>query len=408
MTPLLYLAFLAVDFNSQVKPVLEARCMSCHDRAFMLRHKDTHMTRISLPPTDKRAMPPAGGPLSAAERKVISDWVAEGVPWPQPPGTPLADDLALTRLLRAQIVKASKERSAADMKAYTDNIPGAGVGVAMLPIPAGSFTMGSPESEKSRSADEGPQHTRKIDAFWMSKYEVTWNEYRLFMFSKFSGEVPGAVPTLDAVSRPTRPYVEMSFGMGIEGYPAISMTHHAANKFAQWLSARTGHFYRLPTEAEWEYACRAGSTTPYSFGPDASNIKDFAIYDANSGGKYEKPGTKKPNAWGLFDMHGNVMEWTLDQYAADSYKSPQPWVKSKTPYPHVARGGSWNDPADRLRCAARVGSDASWKQQDPNLPKSIWYHTDALWLGIRLVRPLQIPSAEEMHALWNNGVSEDN
>jgi len=242
----------------------------------------------------------------------------------------------------------------------------------------------------------------------MSKFEITWNEYRLFMFSKFSGEIAGAVPSLDAVSRPTRPYVEMSFGMGIEGYPAISMTHHAANKFAQWLSARTGHFYRLPTEAEWEYACRAGSTTPYSSGSDATNLKDYAIFEANAGGQYGKVGTKKPNAWGLFDMHGNVMEWTVEQYAPDAYSSPQPWRKSTTPYPHTARGGSWNDPADRLRCAARVQSDASWKQQDPNLPKSIWYHTDAIWLGIRLVRPLTVPSAAEMHAFWNNGVSEDN
>jgi formylglycine-generating enzyme required for sulfatase activity len=194
--------------------------------------------------------------------------------------------------------------------------------------------------------------------------------------------------------------VEMSFGMGIEGFPAISMTHHAANKYAQWLSARTGHFYRLPTEAEWEYACRAGKT-------EQKPLEEFAISRANSKERYELVGSRKPNALGLFDMLGNVMEWTVDQYEADAYARPRPLVPSKTPYPHVARGGSWMEDASALRCGARTASDPSWKMQDPNLPKSIWYHTDAQGLGMRLVRPLKIPSPEEMHAFWNNGVAED-
>ncbi len=143
----------------------------------------------------------------------------------------------------------------------------------------------------------------------MDKYETTWDLYRQFMFAKDEG--------VDAVSRPTRPYVEMSFGMGIEGYPAISMTQHAANKYAEWLSQKTGQFYRLPTEAEWEYACRAGTTTTYSFGDDASELGKYAYFALDSGGKYQKVGTKLPNSWGLYDMHGNVMEWTLDQYSSD-------------------------------------------------------------------------------------------
>ena len=164
----------------------------------------------------------------------------------------------------------------------------------------------------------------------------------------------------DAVTHPTKPYVEMSFGMGKDGFPAISMTQHAANTYCKWLSAKTGHFYRLPTEAEWEYACRAGTTTAYSFGDDVSKLGDYAWFAGNSDAAYHQVGLKKPNPWGLYDMHGNVAEWTLDQYVADGYsKYPadgvvDPWVKSTKPYPQSVRGGSWKDedPA-LLRSAAR-------------------------------------------------------
>ena len=242
----------------------------------------------------------------------------------------------------------------------------------------------------------------------MQAHEVTWDEYGLFMFERQGGETSAKDALVDAVSRPTRPYVEMSFGMGIDGYPAISMTQHAANKYAEWLSAKVGDFYRLPTEAEWEYACRAGITTTYSFGDDPSKLADYAWYAANSQGKYHKVGTRKANAWGLYDMLGNVMEWTLDQYAP--YKAgtaANPWVQATQPYPHAVRGGSWNDPADMLTCTARVASDPSWKQQDPQLPKSIWYETDAQWLGFRLVRPAKIPGVDEMYRYWNSGVEDD-
>src|SRR5687768_13355489 len=166
----------------------------------------------------------------------------------------------------------------------------------------------------------------------------------------------------DAVSRPTTPYVEMSFGMGKDGYPAISMTQHAANSYAKWLSSKIGQFFRLPTEAEWEYACRAGTTTVYSFGDDPAALGDYAWYSDNSDFKYQKVGTKKPNPWGLHDMHGNVAEWCLDEYDPEAYKKfasgtvENPYLRPTKPYPHVVRGGSWNDDPDKLRSAVRLGS----------------------------------------------------
>jgi formylglycine-generating enzyme required for sulfatase activity len=289
---------------------------------------------------------------------------------------------------------------------YKVTIPNTTVTYDMVPVPAGEFLMGSLASDPRQKKDEQPQHKVRVDAFWMQAREVTWDEYRLFMFATQGGDVAHKDELVDAVSRPTRPYVEMSFGMGIDGYPAISMTQHAANKYAEWLSARAGEFYRLPTEAEWEYACRAGTTTAYSFGDDASKLGDYAWYSANSSGQYQKVGTRKPNAWGLYDMLGNVMEWTLDQYAAyQAGTQVNPWVKAAQPYPHAARGGSWNDAPEMLTCAARVASDPAWKQQDPQLPKSIWYLTDAQWLGFRLVRPAKVPTPEQMFRYWNSGLA---
>jgi formylglycine-generating enzyme required for sulfatase activity len=268
--------------------------------------------------------------------------------------------------------------------------------------------MGSLDSDPKHKKDEQPPHKVHVDAFWMQAHEVTWDEYRLFMFTSQGNTTATKDSVVDGVTRPTRPYVEMSFGMGLNGFPAISMTQHAANKYAEWLSAKTGEFYRLPTEAEWEYACRAGTTTAYYFGNDPSQLGDYAWFATNAGGKYQKVATKKPNAWGLYDMLGNVMEWTLDQYAPyTAAPANNPWVKATTPYPHAVRGGSWNDQADMLRCAARVASDASWKQQDPQLPKSVWYETDAQWLGFRLVRPAKVPPAEQLYKYWNNGVEHD-
>jgi len=278
----------------------------------------------------------------------------------------------------------------------------------MLPIPGGTFTMGSPDSEEGRNPDEGPQHEVQIAPFWMGKHEVTWDEYEIFNFKldierrAVTKEVPTDRDKLaDALARPTKPYTDMTFGMGKEGYPAICMTQYAAKAYCEWLSAKTGHYYRLPTEAEWEYACRAGTTSAYSFGDDPELLGEYAWYFDNSDDKSHKVGQKKPNPFGLFDMHGNVCEWVLDQHHEDAYaKSPRdnPYFEATRLYPHVVRGGSWDDDPPALRSAARRGSTKDWKIQDPQIPQSRWYHTDALFVGFRVVRPLTEPSEEQKTA----------
>ena len=314
-----------------------------------------------------------------------------------------------------------------DMEAYLDVIPGSEVKFQMLPIPPGEFLMGSPSSEEDRSKDEGPQVKVSIEPFWMGKFEVTWNEFQVYQFKLDQQARNKGVhrPTLqdpwaDAVSRPTPPYVPMDFGMGIDGYPAVCMTQFAAKQYCKWLSLKTGRFYRLPTEAEWEYACRAGTTTAYHFGDDVDELDEYGWYFDNADDQYQKVGKKKPNPWGLYDMHGNVSEWVLDQYDKKFYsamakqleENPElhaflsPLNSPKKLYPRVVRGGSWDDDPDRLRSAARRGSTKSWKVKDPQLPKSIWYHTDAPFVGFRVVRPLKQPSLKEMAQYWETGVEE--
>ncbi len=323
--------------------------------------------------------------------------------------------------IQTRIAANQVEKTQPDMKPYTNTIPGTDVKFEMVPIPGGEYVMGTPDSEKDRKPDEGPQHPVKIPPFWMGKFEVTWDAYLLFMYSDDEKKLRETHPTeakvdevSDAVTRPSKPYVDMSFGMGKSGFPAIAMTQHGANKFCHWLSARTGQFYRLPTEAEWEYACRAGTKTAYSFGDDPAQLPEYGWFFDNSDSKYQRVGKKKPNPWGLYDMHGNVCEWVLDQFDPNYYKQfdPQkvvtnPWNKATKAYPHSVRGGSWDDDPPALRSGARGHSDRSWKATDPQLPKSIWYLTDAKIVGFRLVRPLEVPPANEMVKYWTSGVEKD-
>lgn len=293
----------------------------------------------------------------------------------------------------------------AQTKSYTQNIEGTALKFEMVAIPAGSFNMGS----LTGNNDEKPVHVVKLDTFWMSKFEVTWNLFEPFLYRDYelkasNGKIPANV---DAVTRPTKPYLDMTFGMGKDNQPAIAMTQYNAIQFCKWLYARTGVFYRLPTEAEWEYACRAGSKSKYAFGDEEGQLKDYAWYKENSENKTHQVGQKKPNAWGLYDMHGNVAEWTYDQYLEDFYAKHKdkvalnPVAIPDKLYPNSVRGGSYDETPDKLTASVRLASNPSWKQLDPQIPKSNWWFPEAPFVGLRLVRPATPPSKEYIDAYYN-------
>jgi sulfatase modifying factor 1 len=297
-------------------------------------------------------------------------------------------------------------------KSYTEVIPGSTVKIRMVAVPGGTFQMGSPESEPYRRPDEGPAHEVKIRPFWMERAEVTWREYEVYLLqrgNKGRNRDASGSGNADAVSGPTPPYGSPDQGWGRGSRPAITMTYYAATQFCEWLSQITGKKYRLPTEAEWEYAARAGTTSPYFFpGSPASfttrrwlnrllgvktlPLSDYAWYQSDSLDETHPTGITKPNPWGLIDMLGNVKEFCLDWYAPDAYSAYANSVPTDPRGPHsgkehVVRGGSYRSDAADLRSAARDHTrEEDWLLTDPQSPKSIWWYSDCIDVGFRVVR----------------------
>ena len=304
--------------------------------------------------------------------------------------------LLFTGFISCQLIQA--QDSSKTFSAYQFALPGSTIQCSMVPVPAGSFLMGSSDTEKNRKTDEGSQRNVSISAFWMGAFEVSRDEFDVF----YKDETTSANAAVDAVTRPSPQYIDFSGGMGKEGgYPVNSLSQYAALMYCRWLYNKTGIFYRLPTEAEWEYACRAGTATRFYFGDDESQLDKYAWYEKNSNNKFQKAGLKLPNAWGLYDMLGNVCEWTLDHYEAKRLenltdKAVNPFVPfNKSRYPKALRGGGYLSTAADVRCAARFKSDPVWNKRDPQIPKSKWWLTDALDVGFRIVCPLKQPTASE-------------
>ncbi|MCW5909922.1 MAG: formylglycine-generating enzyme family protein [Cyclobacteriaceae bacterium] len=288
-----------------------------------------------------------------------------------------------------------------DFKTYNQSIPGTSVTFRMAAIPAGKFRIGSPATERGRQDDEGPQKEIQLSPFWMGVKEVTFAEWDLY----FKDNSLLQSKTIDGVTRATPQYIDLTWGMGRDAkHPANSMSHTAAVMYCKWLYSKTGIFFRLPTEAEWEYACRAGSETAYPFGNDAAGLREHSYFEDNSNGKFHLVGQLKPNAWGLYDMLGNLSEWTIDQYDAAYYSKIADKNPSTTPaskHPKTVKGGSYLDDASELRCANRIASHTNWNIRDPQIPKSKWWLTDGMFVGFRVVRPLVQPSKEEIEKFYN-------
>lgn len=243
--------------------------------------------------------------------------------------------------------------SARTAEAYTETIPGTVVSFDMVPVPAGRTTVTTASGEQEVAV--GP--------LWISRGEMLWDAFDVWVFGLDQGGQIGTGKGEDAVSRPSKPYLLPGESFGHQGRPALAMTYHGAERFARWLSDRTGKKYRLATEAEWEHACRANAPEP------KTNLGEYAWYWDNAGEKTHAPGTRKPNAFGLVDMLGNVGEWVTGADGAP-----------------VVKGGSFRDDPEDVHCAARRKQTPAWNATDPQLPKSKWWLPDAPFVGFRLVR----------------------
>ena len=296
------------------------------------------------------------------------------------------------------------------MVPYTARIPGTDATYKMEPIPGGRYRLGPNNIEI------------EVKPFWMGKYEVTWLEFKRYMslnetfkeFQKKRLRVITAANHLDGVSAPSMLYDPALTFMGDgDKHPAASMTQYTARQYTKWLSGISGRYYRLPTEAEWEYACRAGTSTRFYFGKNNRDYRVHSWIKPNSDEIRHPVGQLLPNPWGLHDMSGNVSEWVLDGYTEldPIDRKKLPWLASipikqvdLKNSPPVVKGASAVSPLDAVRFDYRLKADyVSWKEEDPNFPTSPWWLNshEGLFVGFRLVRPYDIPaSRESREASW--------
>ena len=253
--------------------------------------------------------------------------------------------MLLAGLVSAQDADVSE---ADTMNAYVEPFSEAPAELDMIPVPAGSVSL------HGEDVAVGP--------FWMSETEVPWDIFDIYAFG--TDEDAGAGGSDDALLRPSKPYGAPDRGYGHRGYAAISMTYLVAESFAQWLSVRTGKTYRLPTEAEWEYACLADAP-PVS----AAELDEYAWRWDNAFDAAQPVGSLAPNAFGLYDMIGNAAEWCAGPEGAP-----------------LACGGSFMDKAEDVGCAARKTPSPKWQETDPQIPKSRFWLTDGPFMGFRVLR----------------------
>lgn len=288
---------------------------------------------------------------------------------------------------------------------YTETITtksGEALSFDMVLVPAGGFLMGSPAGEAGRADDEGPQHRVNLDSFYLCTTETTLGLFLAYYeetgtaqkeFAGVQSARKNAQATGDggvnAITGPTPVYGDLTMGYG-KKHPAMGMTWQNAVTYCEWLSQKTGKKYRLPTETEWEYAVRAGTASVFGYGDDPNKLGEYAWYQGNVDFGPREVGTKKPNAWGFFDMQGNVREWVHDFYDPAGYTAAaqaNPAVNPTGPADgkvHVARGGFYDSPVAEVRCAARAYEELWWRMNDPQIPKSKWWLPQMDFIGFRV------------------------
>lgn len=296
---------------------------------------------------------------------------------------------------------------------YTETVPNTIISFKMKAIPGGSYIIGSPGDVQIKEPDEYPQKEVKISPFFMAETEVTWDQFLAFYSATAAeGRTTDTEGTrtetdVDAITGPTPPYGQPDQNWGLGERPAITMTHHAAETYCKWLSKVTGKNYRLPTEAEWEYAARGGTQTPFFFegrpkdfikkgfpvnlfSKESDLIDRYVIYEDNSREKTEPPDAVEANPYGLKHMLGNVGEYCSDWYAEDAYERLEDGVLDpegpESGEEHVFRGGYFRSPVGDVRCASRdYTKSEAWMKTDPQMPKSIWWYSDCNYIGFRVV-----------------------
>lgn len=247
----------------------------------------------------------------------------------------------------------------------------------------------------------------------MAEVEVTWNEYLAFYSATAaegrSSDTEGVRKDgdVDAISGPTPPYGQPDQNWGLGKRPAITMSYQSAETYVRWLSNVTGKNYRLPTEAEWEYAARGGKQTPFFFdgepkdfdkkgfignlfGKTSTVINEYVVYQPNSQMKTVEPDAVKANPFGLKNMLGNVAEYCQDWYSLDAYSKLQDGVQDpigpESGEEHVIRGGHYKSEISDVRCASRdYTKSEAWLKTDPQMPKSIWWLSDCNYISFRVV-----------------------
>ena len=278
---------------------------------------------------------------------------------------------------------------------FKEQIPGSDVSFDMIAIPAGEFEMAIYPNNKFNSK---PLVRKKIELspFFMAKVELTWDAYLVFLRDVESEgrEQTQALDSLetDVISGATPPWGDPSQGWGMGQRPAITMTHHAAQVYCQWLSKVTGKNYRLPSEAEWEYAAREGAHSASSI-PSIEKA-DAAIYKNNAHGKTQLPQQVQANGLGLKNMLGNVKEFCQDTYDPTGYyNDPGPLTNplfQAANQEHVVRGGSFKSTKSQISPFQRDHTfHDDWLKTDPQIPKSIWWYSDCNDVGFRVVCEIQ-------------------